>query len=141
MRRRSPSNKPKRACGGHPRPRRAISFNQLVVEVLRLTRPNLPDPWVQLSDELANTHARNCRRYAQVHFARYPAVIEFAPQVLWLPRKYRLGLIAHELGHILAPGKSEAEADRAALRFLRVHITYDKRNFPGKGLQVGRRIR
>jgi hypothetical protein len=58
----------------------------------------------------------------------------FAPQILDLPRAHRRGLIMHELGHVLTPGGSEQDADRAAEAVFGVKIKYDCR-WPGKGLQ------
>lgn len=78
-------------------------------------------------------HAMDPRRYAQVmpellHF-------EFAKATRSLPFPWRLGVLAHEVGHVLDPTRTEMGADLAALQYLGVAIGYDRR-WPGKGLQV-----
>ena len=91
-------------------------------------------PAVVFSRALGRTHCRNHRRYASVVIDEQE--FSFAPQILWLPKTYRLGLIAHEIGHVLCPEGDEDDADTAALDVLCVSIKYD-RSFPGKGLQSG----
>lgn len=88
---------------------------------------------VWLWDPLDEEHARNPRRYGQV----IPAWrrFEFARATLQLPYCYRLGLLAHEVGHVLDPNASEAETDRVAAEVLGVKIGYDRR-WPDKGMQV-----
>lgn len=86
-----------------------------------------------ISDEVTREHERNPRRYAQVALGPVPH-FEFAEQFRELPYPYRLGLYAHEVGHVLRPG-SEDDADRAGMEALGVLIVYDRR-WPGKGLQV-----
>jgi hypothetical protein len=61
--------------------------------------------------------------------------MEFAGAMRELPPEHRLGLYAHEVGHLLFPSGGEADADIAAYGLLGVHIGYDHR-WPGKGLQV-----
>ena len=78
-------------------------------------------------------HWSNPRRYAQVivklmHF-------QFARAMLWLPDAQRVGVLAHEVGHVLTPGGNEADADRAAGEILGIPLKYDHR-WPGKGLQT-----
>lgn len=94
-----------------------------------------PPAEVWLWDPLDREHAKNPRRYAQVipELRRF----EFARATLQLPRCHRLGLLAHEIGHVLDPRASEAGADRIAGQVLGVKIGYDRR-WPGKGLQVSR---
>lgn len=139
-------------CGdGHPALSRPVSLDVLAEE-LRSVLARATDPRLVAASDglrvtiadpgspLSRTHARNPRRYAQCVPAE--GTFEFAPQVLWLPRGNRIGLIAHELGHWAAhvlgdPGHSEADADRAALEEFGVEIRYDRR-WPGKGLQAGR---
>jgi hypothetical protein len=60
--------------------------------------------------------------------------MEFAQAVVELSPAHRLGLYAHETGHLLDPQGGEDEADAAALRVLGVQVRYDHR-WPGKGLQ------
>lgn len=119
-------------------------------------RPQLQQPitWERLFDEVESVlvkggvqdqvqiehyqpldtiHAINPRRYAQVD-PNVPMTMQFADATRSLPPAHRLGLCAHEVGHILRPG-SEVNADRAAYEKLGVVIGYDDR-WPGKGLQV-----
>jgi hypothetical protein len=86
-----------------------------------------------IRDSLDKEHQRDARRYAHVYVEKVK--IEFASQVLWLPRAQRIGIIAHEIGHILTPGGTEKDADVAAANVIGVRITYDRR-WPGKGLQT-----
>ncbi len=81
---------------------------------------------------LQREHEQNSRRYAQVD----PTVplFEFARSTRALPLKHRVGLYAHEIGHVLVPWEDEDGADDAARRVLGVTIGYDRR-WPGKGLQ------
>lgn len=102
--------------------------------------PNDRFPPILFTKALAITHTVCARRYAEVDLRR--RIFHFAPQVLWLPKPHRLGLIAHEIGHLLtyyAKGfqHTEDEADASAERLLGIKITYDHR-WPGKGLQRGR---
>jgi hypothetical protein len=117
-----------------------ISPDQLVDELgTLLHRTHLcdgnPPAEVWLWDPLDREHAKNPRRYAQVipELRRF----EFARAMLQLPRCHRLGLLAHEIGHVLDPSASEVGADRIAGQVLGVKIGYDRR-WPGKGLQVAR---
>jgi len=124
----------------HPRLKRPISVQQFTDEFHELwdrcrfrAMRHVLWPIVTFTKELEQTHNRNHRRYAQCIPALY--TFEFAPQTLYLPKRYRTALIAHELGHCLAPDGDEDDADQAALQHLGIRITYDKR-FPGKGLQT-----
>lgn len=129
----------------HPTLSRPLALSEFLAEFqaiwLRALSflPARPTPTVELSDDLDRTHCRNSRRYAEVVPGR--RAFFFAPQVLWLPRANRLGLIAHEIGHVLAfeelgMDHDERVADEAALE-IGVEIRYDRR-WPGKGLQSGR---
>lgn len=90
--------------------------------------------------ELTSEHCRNSRRYAQVFWVKDSVTFEFAAQTLWLPDPYVVGLIAHEIGHVLvgriSTEHTENDADAAAQIVLGIRIDYDKKNFPGKGLQI-----
>lgn len=98
-------------------------------------RANLAQPKVVIHDPLTREHERNPRRYAQC--IPDEMVFEFADQYRWLPWEYRLGLMAHEIGHVVDPDprKTEEGADYWGMQSLGVLITYDHR-WPGKGLQV-----
>jgi hypothetical protein len=91
---------------------------------------------VVLDGEMEETHQRNARRYGQVDpVSRF---FQFAPQVLWLPKKQRIGVLAHEIGHALYQDTphNESAANQVAEDRLGIKITYDLR-WPGKGLQSG----
>ena len=88
---------------------------------------------IEFSPALDAEHRHNPRRYACVNTSR-PA-FSFARATLWLPQAQRRGLLAHEVGHVLVPNGTEADADRAAYRVLGIRIGYDRR-WPGKGLQT-----
>ncbi len=91
---------------------------------------------------LDREHARDCRRYAQMtaHNMRF----EFARAILSLPAKHRLGLLAHEVGHLIAirnhGDMSEDGADLWSRKDLGITIGYDMA-WPGKGLQYARRVK
>lgn len=102
---------------------------------------------VAFPNSLAKEHLLDHRRYAQVIPSRMR--FEFAMAFLWLPRRYRVALYAHEVGHVLDPilpkcdtssgvcshGAIERRADRMAMEKLGIRIGYD-RTWSGKGLQV-----
>lgn len=81
---------------------------------------------------------RTSRDFAYV-YGPVPEV-HFSKHTLGLGNAHREALIAHELGHVLAirtkGDYSEPGADRAAQQILGIPICYDRRNYPGKGLQV-----
>lgn len=120
----------------HPTLQRPIHYTRLASELGSLLVRAGIDPeraTIEFAPRLDAEHARNPRRYAEVDI-ELPA-FRFATATLWLPGPQRLGLLAHEVGHVLAPGGTEADADRAARRVLGVRIGYDPR-WPGKGLQT-----
>lgn len=130
----------------YPVPRRAVE-SQLYDLYKRGGLPGEPN--VAWPNDLAALHEREPRRYAQVYSPPGPPQFagrgrprfEFAEQARWLPAPHRLGLVAHEVGHVLAGDDgSEEGADRAAAERLGVKIGYDRR-WPGKGLQVARNPR
>lgn len=84
---------------------------------------------------LTEEHRQNPRRYAQC--IPGAGIFEFADQFRLLPWPYRLGLYAHEIGHVVDPDprKTEDAADYWGGEVLDLTITYDHR-WPGKGLQV-----
>lgn len=128
----------------HPALRRPISTERFLREFAALWEMARvrarPRPTVVFDARLAETHRCNARRYAEVDVAR--RIFYFAPQVLWLPAANRLGLLSHEIGHVIMGEGShrEADADCAAFDDLDIVVEYDRR-WPGKGLQRGRRIR
>lgn len=115
-----------------------IPFSRLVTELAQaceragFTR----DYDVQIDDALTEEHRMNPRRYAAVSVSGR-TVFYFAEQVLSLPFSHRMGLYAHEIGHVLDPdpNKTEDGADRHGMIALDLLILYDHR-WPGKGLQV-----
>ena len=114
---------------------RPISQTQLVSELehlLRVARLDHNPYTVWIGGALDSVHANNPRRYAQV--GAEDRVFEFATATLQLPYCHRRGLLAHEVGHVIAPDASEDETDAAAARVLGIEIAYDGR-WPGKGLQ------
>lgn len=117
---------------------RPISFDQLYHELCWVCDLGaIDDLDVVIDPEVTAEHEQNPRRYAQVTASHSPPVFEFAEQTLRLPWANRLGLYAHEVGHVLDPdpNKTEPGADQTARRELGITIGYDHR-WPGKGLQV-----
>jgi hypothetical protein len=115
-----------------------ISFDQLYCELCWVCdMVGIYDLDVVLDPSVTEEHERNPRRYAQVSTVEDPPTFEFAEQTLLLPWPYRLGLYAHEVGHVLDPNaeKTEPGADATARRELGILVGYDRR-WPGKGLQV-----
>lgn len=96
---------------------------------------------LKISPEVTKEHESNRRRYAQVELGSTP-VFEFADQARRLPYPQRLGLYAHEVGHVLAwdsmGDHDEDTADAFGMAALDLIIVYDKR-WPGKGLQTAMR--
>lgn len=120
----------------HPSMPRPIPAAQLASELNEMLVRAGIDPkkaTIAFTADLDAEHRRNPRRYAAVMIDR-PAFM-FAKQTLWLPPAQRRGLLAHEVGHVLTPGGTENDADRAAHRVLGIQIGYDHR-WPGKGLQT-----
>lgn len=122
-----------------------IPFDQLAEELAsvfregaRRTGTRTPPFGVALDEALTEEHRRNPRRYAAVTAHAPEPTFYFAEQTLWLPAPHRLGLYAHEVGHVLDPDprKTEEGADLAGMAALDLLIVYDLR-WPGKGLQVG----
>ena len=85
---------------------------------------------------LDDEHMEDPRRYAQVLVEKLH--FEFTHAVLWLPRPQRIGVLAHEVGHVMRPDGGEREADDAAGE-LGFPISYDLR-WPGRGLQTARNL-
>lgn len=116
-----------------------ISFEQLVDELAEcVERSPMEGAWeVVIDDELTEEHLRNPRRYAAVTAHAPVPCFAFAEQVLLLPYSHRLGLYAHEIGHVLDPDpkKTEDGADLHGMLALDLLIVYDHR-WPGKGLQT-----
>lgn len=118
---------------------RPIPFDQLVAELAEcIEQSPLEGPWeVMLDDDLTAEHLRNPRRYAAVTAHAAVPCFAFAEQTLMLTYPNRLGLYAHEIGHVLDPdpAKTEDGADMHAMAALDLLIVYDHR-WPGKGLQT-----
>lgn len=118
-----------------------IGFDQLFHELSWVCDLGaISDFDVALEPSVTAEHEQNPRRYAQVTAHEKVPLFEFAEQTLRLPWPHRLGLYAHEVGHVLDPDpkKTESGADQTALRELGIEIGYDRR-WPGKGLQVATR--
>lgn len=132
----------------HPRMKFPVTRHEMEMQLHKLyAKAGLPgEPILNWPNELTQLHEREPRRYAQVYAPPGPDLFaghdkprfELAEQARWLPGKHRRGLLAHEVGHVIAPDGSEDAADQAAYDKLGVKIGYDKR-WPGKGLQVARR--
>jgi len=123
---------------GFPTLRSPISFDRLYRELSGVCDlGGIEDFDVEIDPGVTAEHEQNNRRYAQVAPLEDPPIFEFAAQTLLLPWPYRLGLYAHEVGHVLDPDpeKTEPGADVTSLRSLGIRVGYDKR-WPGKGLQV-----
>ncbi len=99
------------------------------------------------SRELDREHGRHKRTHAQVVLGKRE--VQVAQAILKLDAAHRLGILAHEVGHIcclatIGEDHSEDQANRAAMEATQVLITYD-RSWPGhhpddhsiRGLQVG----
>jgi hypothetical protein len=122
----------------HPKLARPISAGQFCMEFMALWSRARPDTGARIifDERLSRVHRRNVRRYAETDVRQRR--FYFAPEVLWLQRRNRLGLIAHEIGHVIMGGRgTEAQADCAAFDDLDVVIEYDRR-WGGRGLQSGR---
>jgi hypothetical protein len=91
---------------------------------------------------LDREHEGDCRRYAQVYAHNFR--FQFTSAILSLPERHRLGLLAHEVGHVIAIRRhgdmSEDGADDRSRDVLGITIGYDM-SWPGKGLQYARKIR
>lgn len=84
--------------------------------------------------EVNADHKRSCRQYA--HTYHYKNTVCISESFWGLPVSYKLGLIAHEIGHILV-GKinhKEQEADKQANRFFGIKVLY-RDSVHGKRLQ------
>lgn len=84
--------------------------------------------------EVDEDHKRSCRQYA--HTYHYKDTICVAKAFDKLPIQHKLGLIVHEVGHILV-GKAnhkESQADREANKYFGVRILYKDSKY-GKRLQ------
>lgn len=81
-------------------------------------------------------HKESERQYAHVHHAKGKNIICVAGAWVMLPLQSEMGLIAHELGHLLAGDKehTEDEADRLGNKFFSVTIKY-KNTIYGDRLQ------
>lgn len=125
-------------CSGHGHPvlPYAIRWEALLAELLELCHAVKGNRargryWAPLD----RAHRRSQRRYAQVIEEDW--MFEFSRAMLWLPKRFRMGILAHEVGHCLAPGDTEAEADAAAERAFGIRLRYDE-SWPGRGLQCSK---
>lgn len=84
--------------------------------------------------EVDTDHKRSCRQYA--HTYHYKNTICVAKEFFDLPIKNQIGLVVHEIGHILV-GKAnhpERMADRLANKFFGIKVRYSD-SIHGKHLQ------
>ena len=72
-------------------------------------------------------HRKSLRAYMHVNHVADPLVICYAAATSKLPRKNILGLLAHEIGHIMSGAASQAVADDTALFLFGVPVLYDDR--------------
>jgi len=84
--------------------------------------------------EVDEEHKHSCRQYA--HTYHYRNTICVAESFYKLPISYQLGLIAHEVGHILVGRAShkESQADKEANKFFGIKVLYRDSKY-GKRLQ------
>jgi len=126
------------ARSARPRLRRPISDAQIEREFrAACAKAGISDPTIRVYPPLTEEHRRNPRRYAQC--IPHEHLFEIAEQYRYLPWRYRLGLMAHEIGHVIDPDpeKTEDAADFWGGRALGIKIVYDHR-WPGKGLQMAK---
>jgi len=77
--------------------------------------------------EIEGEHACSRRQYA--HVFHLPNQVCLAREFSQLPERYRLGILMHELGHILiGPEGAEYDANRAAQQ-LGIQIRYQSSQF------------
>jgi hypothetical protein len=73
--------------------------------------------------EADEEHAASFRQYA--HTFHYPNIICVAKAFWKLPEGYLMGILAHEIGHILSDGKGGEEgANREMYKRYGIHIQY-----------------
>lgn len=86
--------------------------------------------WCPLAD---GEHKKSRRQYAHTFHRRGSICI--ARSFLKLPKRHKIGIILHEIGHLLAGRSgSEADADRAAEGYFQVRIRYTNSRY-GESLQ------
>ena len=128
----------------------AITRAQLRAELDELLARARIDPRsvkLTFSRTLDRIHAKNRRQHAHINLDRRE--IEVARAILKLDAPHRLGILAHEVGHLHCDAKfgrahTEDQVDRCAHEATNVLISYD-RSWPGhhhldptlRGLQVG----
>lgn len=80
-------------------------------------------------------HNKSYRQYAHTHHMKGDVICVTAAWKI-IPIEYKMGLIAHEIGHLLVGevDHSESEADRLANMFFDIKIRY-KDSIYGKKLQ------
>lgn len=124
-----------------------ITLEQLRSELDELLERAHIDPksvGLKLSRALDRKHVRSPRSHALLNVDTRQ--IEVARAILALDAPHRLGILAHEVGHLRCPARelTEDDIDRCAQNATNVLISYD-RSWPGhhprdstlKGLQVG----
>ena len=92
-------------------------------------------PQISVTKEMERVNQKDRRIFAQT--CMDTGEIQLAPQFFDLHPKYRYGILAHELGHVILiedPDHTEDEADAEALE-ASIKILYDTDGWPGKGLQ------
>lgn len=92
-------------------------------------------PHISVTREMEAINDDTVRVFAQTELET--GDMHLAPQFFDLDDEHRLGILAHELGHMLLreyPAHTEREADMV-MADAGLKIMYDKENWPGKGLQ------
>jgi 3-dehydroquinate synthase class II len=91
---------------------------------------------VRYCKEADEDHAKKLRQYAHTYHYKNDVCVTKAFKVL--PLEIQMGLIAHEVGHLLAghTDHTEAEANRLANKFFGIRMHYRDFSMYGEHLEV-----